>query len=182
MSALPLAIVRAGSQVSPPHSGCNLRSLVVVAGGGRELTWSPIRVAIALKVHSRGLYVHRLLHGGDGGAEQAIDSAAHRLSWTVEALRLRGGLHRPQRRPGRCGGDRVPRAVITGLVDRHAAGDWGEVDADDKAANDAAARTGDGRLFSSYATPEHGTLRIITDDIRGEGEGPITTVLFPDDY
>ena len=42
-----------------------------------------------------------------------------------------------------------------------------------------AARSGDGRLFSSYLTPEHGKLWVITDDIRGEGEGPITTVLFP---
>ena len=44
------------------------------------------------------------------------------------------------------------------------------------------ARSGDGRLFSSYSTAGHGQLWIITDDIRGEGEGPITTVMFPDDY
>jgi hypothetical protein len=50
------------------------------------------------------------------------------------------------------------------------------------AANDEAARTGDGRLFSSYDTAEHGTIWILTNDIRSEGEGPITTVLFPDDY
>ena len=76
----------------------------------------------------------------------------------------------------------VPHHQITALLDRHATGDWGDLDADDKAANDEAARSGDGRLFSSYATSEHGTIWIITDDIRGEGEGPLTTVLFPDDY
>ena len=76
----------------------------------------------------------------------------------------------------------VPQQQITALLDRHSAGDWGDLSADDMAANDEAARTGDGRLFSSYDTPEHGTIWIITDDIRGEGEGPITTVLFPDDY
>lgn len=76
----------------------------------------------------------------------------------------------------------VPQQQITALLDRHSAGDWGDLSADDMAANDDAARTGDGRLFSSYDTPEHGTIWIITDDIRGEGEGPITTVLFPDDY
>lgn len=76
----------------------------------------------------------------------------------------------------------VPHHQITALLNRHAAGDWGDLEADDKAANDEAARTGDGRLFSSYATTEHGTLWIITDDIRADGEGPITTVLFPDDY
>ena len=76
----------------------------------------------------------------------------------------------------------VPQQQITALLDRHSAGDWGDLGADDLATNDDAARTGDGRLFSSYDTPEHGTIWIITDDIRGEGEGPITTVLFPDDY
>jgi hypothetical protein len=76
----------------------------------------------------------------------------------------------------------VPQQQITALLDRHSAGDWGDLGADDLAANDEAARTGDGRLFSSYDTPEHGTIWIITDDIRSEGEGPITTVLFPDDY
>ena len=76
----------------------------------------------------------------------------------------------------------VPQQQITALLDRHSAGDWGDLGADDMAANDEAARTGDGRLFSSYDTPEHGTIWIITDDIRGEGEGPITTVLLPDDY
>ena len=76
----------------------------------------------------------------------------------------------------------VPDHQITALLDRHAAGDWGEISGDDRAANDEAARSGDGRLFSSYSTAEHGQLWIITDDIRGEGEGPITTVMFPEDY
>jgi hypothetical protein len=76
----------------------------------------------------------------------------------------------------------VPRELILQLLDRHAAGDWGDLSDDDRAANDNAARTGVGRLFSSYRTAEHGTLWVITDDIRGKGEGPITTVLFPDDY
>ena len=76
----------------------------------------------------------------------------------------------------------VSRNQITALLDRHAAGDWGDISEDDRAANDEAARSGDGRLFSSYATDDHGTLWIITDDIRGEGEGPITTVMFSEDY
>jgi len=76
----------------------------------------------------------------------------------------------------------VPHQQITALLDRHEAGDWGEIGEDDRAANEEAARTGDGRLFSSYATAEHGKLWIITDDIRGAGEGPLTTVLFPEDY
>jgi hypothetical protein len=76
----------------------------------------------------------------------------------------------------------VPHHQITALLDRHATGDWGEISEDDRGANDEAARSGDGRLFSSYATAEYGTFWIITDDIRGEGEGPVTTVMFPEDY
>ena len=76
----------------------------------------------------------------------------------------------------------VPHSLITALLDRHAAGDWGNLDADDKAANEEAARTGDGRLFSSYATTEHATIWVFTNDIRAEGAGPITIVLFPDAY
>jgi hypothetical protein len=76
----------------------------------------------------------------------------------------------------------VPHAVITGLLDRHAAGDWGDLDAEDKAANDTASRLADGRLFSSYATTEHGRIWVITEDLRAEADGPTTTVLFPDDY
>ncbi len=76
----------------------------------------------------------------------------------------------------------VPQQQITALLDRHSAGDWGSLGSDDMAANDEAALTGDGRLFSSYDTAEHGTIWIITNDIRSEGEWPITTVLFPDDY
>ncbi len=76
----------------------------------------------------------------------------------------------------------VPHHQITALLDRHAAGDWGEISEDDRAANDEDARSGDARLFSSYSTSEHAQLWIITDDIRGEGEGPLTTVMFPEDY
>jgi hypothetical protein len=56
----------------------------------------------------------------------------------------------------------VPHPLLTTLLDRHAASDWGDLDAEDKAANDFAARTGDGRLFSSYDTADHGTIWIIT--------------------
>jgi len=76
----------------------------------------------------------------------------------------------------------VVEEVIIGLLDRHASGDWGDLDANDKAANDADHSQAEGRLFSSYATEKHGTVWVITEDLRGEGDGPITTVLFPADY
>jgi hypothetical protein len=40
--------------------------------------------------------------------------------------------------------------------DRHAASDWADLDADDRAANELAGRTGNGRLLSIYDTAEHG--------------------------
>jgi hypothetical protein len=76
----------------------------------------------------------------------------------------------------------VPEDVIIGLLDRHAAGDWGDLDAEDKAANDADHSHAEGRLFSSYKNEEHGTIWVITEDLRGDGGGPTTTVLFPDEY
>ena len=76
----------------------------------------------------------------------------------------------------------VPQDVIIGLLDRLAARDWGDLDGEDKAANDADHSQAEGRLFSSYDTEQHGTIWVITEDLRGEGDGPITTVLFPADY
>ncbi|MCT0230973.1 hypothetical protein KQ306_08940 [Synechococcus sp. CS-1324] len=76
----------------------------------------------------------------------------------------------------------VPHAVIIGLLDCHAARDWGDLDAGDRAANDSDHSHAEGRLFSSYDTAAHGTIWVITEDLHGEGGGPVTTVLFPEDY
>jgi len=43
----------------------------------------------------------------------------------------------------------VPEQVIISLLDRHAASDWGDLDAEDKAANDTDHNHGEGGLFSS---------------------------------
>ena len=76
----------------------------------------------------------------------------------------------------------VPHEVIVGLLDRHVARDWGDLDAEDRASNDSDHTHAEGRLFSSYDTPEHGTIWVITEDLWAEGDGPTTTVLFPEDY
>jgi hypothetical protein len=60
---------------------------------------------------------------------------------------------------------------IIGLLDRHATGDWGDLSDEDKAANDNAGSTGNGRLFSSHATSAQGKLWLITDDFRGRARG-----------
>ena len=65
------------------------------------------------------------------------------------------------------------------LLARHARGDWGAVDADDRAANDAALRDGE-RVLSAYPIPSAGDddrLWIIT-----EADRSVTTLLVPSDY
>ena len=64
---------------------------------------------------------------------------------------------------------------------RHIHQDWGDVDPDDKATNDAAIRDGE-RVLSAYNDdrfPKNGisTLWIVT-----EWDRSVTTVLFPDEY
>ena len=59
------------------------RSLVIAAGGGRDLAWSHQRVAAELLARSGGRPVHLLLHGGARGADAAIARAAHQLGWSA---------------------------------------------------------------------------------------------------
>ncbi|MBX9623329.1 MAG: hypothetical protein K2X82_05905 [Gemmataceae bacterium] len=65
---------------------------------------------------------------------------------------------------------------ILAALRRHAAGDWGEVDAEDRAANDRALRDGE-RLLSVYRSVSGDTFWVIT-----EADRSVTTVLLPDDY
>jgi predicted Rossmann-fold nucleotide-binding protein len=57
------------------------RSLVIAAGGGRDLAWPHQRIATELLARSSGRLVHLLLHGGARGADAAIARAAHQLGW-----------------------------------------------------------------------------------------------------
>ena len=59
---------------------------------------------------------------------------------------------------------------------RHGRGDWGEVCAEDRKANDSALIEGT-RLLSSYRSSDGPTFWIIT-----EWDGSATTLLFPDEY
>lgn len=76
---------------------------------------------------------------------------------------------------------------LTHCLNRHLAGDWGDLDVDDRRANDYAVRTRDGRLLSRYDVPtwlEAGTdetaIWIITDDFADPDTA--TTLLWPSDY
>ena len=66
--------------IAPSHS------LVIVAGGGRDLLWLPAQIAAVLLARTSGQLVHGLLHGGARGADRTIGRAAHQLGWPVEVL------------------------------------------------------------------------------------------------
>jgi len=61
-------------------------------------------------------------------------------------------------------------------IERHLAGDWGDVCDDDRVANELALQSGD-RLFSAFTREGMPKLWVIT-----EGDRSATTVLFPDEY
>ena len=65
--------------------------------------------------------------------------------------------------------------TLTFLVARHHAGDWGDLDAHDKAANNRAVREGS-RILSAYQVGDT-KLWIIT-----EADRSATTILLPDEY
>lgn len=70
----------------------------------------------------------------------------------------------------------VPQAELLAAIARHASGDWGDVDEDDRNANDAALRDG-ARLLSAYRTEAGVKFWIIT-----EADRSTTTVLLPEEY
>ena len=72
---------------------------------------------------------------------------------------------------------RLSEAGITpaALLARHRAGDWGDVDADDRRANDRAVRDGD-RVLSAHETTA-GRVWLIT-----EWDRSATTLLLPEEY
>jgi hypothetical protein len=77
-------------------------------------------------------------------------------------------------------------AWLAHCLARHVAGDWGDLDTDDRRANDHAVRTRDGRLLSRYDLPtwigadSDTALWIITDDLADPDTS--TTLLWPSEY
>lgn len=61
-------------------------------------------------------------------------------------------------------------------LQRHIAGDWGELCDEDRASNEFALQNGE-RLFSVYRKEGEPTIWIIT-----EWDRSVTTVLFPEEY
>ena len=63
---------------------------------------------------------------------------------------------------------------IMSCIDRHAKGEWGDLDEEDKQENERALKQG-GRLMSVYK--DRGTIWIIT-----EADRSATTILLPEEY
>ena len=76
-----------GPAVAPSHS------LVIAAGGGRDLAWPQQRVAAELLARSGGRLVHLVLHGGARGADAAIGRAAQQLGWSSLVMPAQWQLH-----------------------------------------------------------------------------------------
>ena len=92
--------------IAPSHS------LVIVAGGGRDLLWLPAQIAAVLLARTSGQLVHGLLHGGARGADRTIGRAANQLGWPVEVLPA------DWRRHGRAAGPIRNRELLEQAVGR----------------------------------------------------------------
>jgi len=66
------------------------------------------------------------------------------------------------------------------LLQRHGNGDWGDLDDEDKAANEEALMSG-ARLFSAYEF-SNGKLWIITEATNDQGSRASTCILTPAEY
>jgi len=70
----------------------------------------------------------------------------------------------------------IPRGDITAAITRHQAGDWGEMDEEDRQANERAL-VENTRLLSIYRSTKGRKFYLIT-----EADRRMTTVLLPEDY
>ena len=67
------------------------------------------------------------------------------------------------------------------FLDRHARGDWGEVEHGDWQLNDHALQDGS-RILSAYKTLKDEKIWIITEATDDDGKRAATTLLLPDEY
>ncbi len=73
-------------------------------------------------------------------------------------------------------GEQVPPSELLQALRRHARGDWGDLDPEDRAANDRALKEG-ARLLSAYHSKAGVKFWIIT-----EADRSATTALLPSEY
>jgi len=71
--------------------------------------------------------------------------------------------------------------VVGTLIARHAVGDWGELDREDRGLNEQALVSG-ARLFSVYRLSDEVTVWVITNGDDEDGTRDATTLLLPEEY
>jgi hypothetical protein len=67
------------------------------------------------------------------------------------------------------------------FLDKHASGNWGDVDADDALLNDEALKDG-GRVLSAFKTLRGVKLWVLTEAVDDDGNRAATTILLPSEY
>ena len=67
------------------------------------------------------------------------------------------------------------------FISRHVAGNWGDLDAEDKLLNEQALKDGS-RLFSAYHTTLGKKLYVISEAVDDDGNRAATTLLLPVEY
>jgi hypothetical protein len=79
--------------------------------------------------------------------------------------------------------DALQRNNVTAFdyLRRHASGDWGVLDQEDKQANEEAIKSG-ARLMSAYFLPDETKVWVITEAADDAGNRMATTLLLPDEY
>lgn len=70
-------------------------------------------------------------------------------------------------------------AFVVNSLSRYIRGDWGDLDKEDKEANEAAMNGGDARILAAYNCPFDPNYKIW---IITEWDRSSTTILFPDEY
>ena len=84
--------------------------------------------------------------------------------------------------------EQIPIHVVAELLDRHFAGDWGEICDEDCQINADACNAGQGRIMSVYTVPDTDSKIWIMSYIETDPKRQQivdccnTTVLFPDEY
>ena len=85
-------------------------------------------------------------------------------------------LGRPVATPGALSALEQNGRISLTLLSRHAKGDWGDLDEDDRRINNLAAKL-DERILSAYTLPDGTRIWIITEADRSS-----TTILLPEEY
>ena len=83
--------------------------------------------------------------------------------------------------PGALAALEEARQLPAELILRHSRGDWGDLDDDDKRANDDALRNGS-RILSAYILGTGTKIWIITEAADDKGRRSATTCLLPEEY